>query len=270
MKRLTSPKQQRGIALLAALMLVVMLTLIGFRVAEQGKDNTAITGANVRHSQVFEAAEQTMRNAMTFIQHIRNGQPIATSAPYTAYNATAKPYKTKTDFANFDIDKIVDKTTKAPTVAGQLITKDPGYSFIWQEGALETLVCGTTTPCPEGINFSNYLDKNIWQQYAIKSDFAGGSNPAIDNSNYLSSIRTYTFIQTVRKGDSTGGLYGTASEADGSTSSSGYYYLITVKASGYPPIYKKSGGTTTVTIDDSDPANARENVILQSVYVQVY
>lgn len=269
---LPTPQKQQGIALFAALMLIVLLTMIGFRVAEQGKSNTAITGSTVRYNQVFEAGEQTLRRAMLFIRSIRNGEPIATNKPSDNYNAQTGDYATKDTFANFDINQIVNSQTQEPTAAAQLMTSDTNYSFVWKSGELGKVICGQTagrSNCPVGIDFQQYIDSNVWRQQAIKSSFEGSGNTAIDTDSYLSSIRTYTFIEVLSGNGQSKGGFGRNSPT--STTSGGvHYYLITVKASGYPPIYTTKGGKTSVTVDDSDPLNARENVILQAVYAQMY
>lgn len=238
-KKLSYRQTQQGVVLLVALVMTVMFVLIGIVIAKKSKTGTEIAGSNVRYNVVFEGAEQSLRDAMFFIQSIRNGEPIASADGTQGRNIAA----------DFRLSQIADQ--------GLALVSDPSTSFIWEEGALEGVVC-TPTACPAGINFMDYMDSNIWSNFAIQSDLASstpnGNISQVDANNYILNTRTYTFIQLLRKSGSEGnlGLSGNLS----SEQSGGNYYLITVKASGYPP-------NTPITNN-----NARENVIIQAIFAQ--
>lgn len=237
--KLPRRQKQQGVVLLVALVMTVMFVLIGITIAERSKTGTEVTGSTVRYQVVFEGAEQSLRDAMLFIQSIRNGEPVASNDGTQGRNIAA----------DFRLSQISDQ--------GSALVSDPSTSFIWAEGALENVVC-TVTACPAGINFMDYMDSGIWDTYAIKSDLAtnaaNGSVSQVDANNHILNTRTYTFIQLLKKSGSEGSL-GTSGSLS-SEQSGGNYYLITVKASGYPP--------NTVISND----NARENVIIQAVFAQ--
>ncbi|MGY0398998.1 MAG: pilus assembly PilX family protein [Ostreibacterium sp.] len=232
MKKNLGKKAEQGIALLASLMLVILFTVLGMMIAQQGKENEQVTGANVRYGVVFEAAEKTLRDAISFMNLIP-GLPISTADGTLGRN----------DVANFNTDA-VEKM-------GKLFSLDIASSFTWAKGALESKVCGSATCI---INFPQELDGQMWDNFAIKSKLAtasavGGNAalPVVESSNYILETETYTLIQLLRS----------IPESQTTSNKAKNYYLITVKASGYPP------GA------NHDVDNSRENVIVQAVYAKV-
>lgn len=247
---ITTYRNSRGVALLAALMLVIMFTIIGIQLAQRGKQNANITGATVRHDVVFEAAETTLRNAILFINNFDGSEPPLA----TDNGATTNGINVAT---NFNRNNIADKSTQ--------LASDPGYSFIWKRGTLATAICaadnsdctcnngdGSSGACTSGIDFVNKINSSFWTTKAIPSTFTG-----LDANNYIGTTRTYAFIEILRKvgSDMTGGTSNLSSSTN-----RGYYYLITVKASGFPPGEAPNANTS----------NARENVLVQAVYAQKF
>lgn len=235
-------KPQQGMALLASIIIVILFTILGFTVAQKGKINQEFAGSTVRHGIVFEAAEQTLRDAMFFINDIRTGPPIATDDG-TAGRARA---------TNFNPKKI-----------GPDLSINPSTSFVWRPGALANKVCGKNK-CQAGINFAERIDEDIWQNLAIPSILGSSdgkdAKAKVDKKSYINNIKTYTFIEYLGNGgrNSTQGSTTAVKGGKGGSGNARKYYMITVKASGYPPGAK-------ITAD-----NARENVILQTIYAQVY
>lgn len=228
------PKQQQGLALLASLILISLVAIVGMTMLEKSRDNQDIAGANIRYEMVFQAAENTLKQAKLFLQHIEE-KPIVTE------NADQGREFAK----NFDFSHITALNSPA---------YHPESAFIWQRGALEDKVCGTNQ-CRSGINFRDYLqnDEDIWTDYAIISQF----NQNIEPTNYLHHIYTYTFIQSLEQADQSTGGMGADGNLD-STMNNQRHYLITTKAVGYPPDAK------------INTENARETVLLQAVYTQQY
>ncbi len=252
-------KRQRGIALLGALILIIILALLGFRIAMQSKDSTAMTGADVRYNQVFEAAETTLRRAMLYIQNVK-GPPLATDVP--KYNAQHKEV-----YENFDKTQLVK--AGVPTQWGEYLSLLPEYAFVWKNGALSEEICKKSDSCEankgtfySGVDFFSLLDDDVWATLGVHSQFGGAAG------NYVGDIRTYTFVEEMKSIiDSEGEGYASGSGAEGGESNDTVYYLITVKASGYPP--RAAGGAASAAAAYyDDVSNARENVILQSVYAR--
>lgn len=232
------PNKQRGLALIATLLVVAVFTFIAMSIATKSKKNQALTGATVRHHVVFEAAEMTLRKAMRFIRSINVGEPKVGDNADISTNADLKNL-----VENFEMKTAQDN-------AIQFVTQ-PDYAFIWDTGKLQQAVCGT---CSDGFSFVKSIDdSNLWHK-AIKSTF---SNKDFGN-HYLSHVQTYTFIELLRDTGADASMY----SADGrfiSGAGRTVYYLITVKSSGFPP-----------NTDKNDLTNARENVVIQAVYAQTY
>lgn len=243
-------QSQQGIALVVALVITVSFVLIGITIVDKSKTNTQVTGSNARYSMVFEAAEQTLRDAIIFIQSIHAGEPIATT------NGAAGK------------DTVVDFKLSTINAEKYELVSNPAKSFVWDTGALEAkllsepasknIVC--SPDCSAGIDFLANLDTAIWNDYAIQSTLASndgsGGNQQVDANNYVLNTTTYTFIQLLSKVSEENSLTAASDPTDASEVKN--YYLITVKASGYEP-------GVVITAD-----NARENVLLQAVYVQRY
>lgn len=236
-------KKQQGMVLLVALVMTILFVLIGISIAEKSKTGTELASSNVRYNITFEAAEKSLHDAMRFIQNIRHGEPIASIDGSIGRSIAA----------NFDLTKITEK--------GHALTTDPATSFIWTPNALENQVCPTTaTPstCLAGINFTEEIDNNMWQELAIQSSLDTSYQASNHDIDYL--IKTYTFIQLMRK-DGSAGMLGEGGNLSSNQNTSNYY-LITVKASGYPP--NTDWGAENVH------EKARENVLVQAVYIQKY
>lgn len=241
MRNMAKRKEQQGIALIATLLIVIIFTFIGMSVANNGKKNQEMTGANLRSNIVFEASETSLRKAIRFIRAIRNGEPQAGEAVLTN-DIRGLVY-------GFDAEK-------AKKHSVQFVT-NPAYTFVWKNGAISKKLCQTDTSiaCDKKLDFVTHIDnKQVWQ-YAIKSTF--NANDEFDEENYLSEVETYTFIELLRDASVNTTGFGRNSNFTGEVGR-GYYYLITVKGSGFPPG------------KDKKKALGRENVILQAVYAQKY
>lgn len=199
MTQLSTKKNQQGLALLASIIIIVIFTIIGITMAQRAKENTKLSGAIVRYDVVFEAAEQTIRDAVRYIAY-----PPEIPIAGTGSNG-------RTDAANFN----------TATMDVSDVTINPNKSFIWDKGELEKQLCRSVS-CNGGIDFLSKLDDDIWKNSGILSSFND-----VDSKNYLREVQTYTFIQKLRTIDFGGGNTNSQKIVN--------YYLITVKASGYPP-----------------------------------
>ncbi len=222
------PKQQQGLALLAALMLIALAALFGINMAENSRNHQDIAAANVRYSIVQQAGELTLKRTKQFLQQLKNKLPITNNA------------LSGRDFAsNFNQANLINAQASASNIIP---------AFIWQRGALEDKICGSHQ-CRSGIYFDDYLENNehIWQDYAIISHFDQG----IDSQNYLANTYTYTFIQSLNPIEP---------NPIPPTTPSGtvkpQYYLITVLAVGYPP-------EIPIAIE-----NARERYLTQAFFIK--
>lgn len=244
MNNISKRKQQQGIALIATLLVVIIFTVIGMNIANNGKKNQEMTGANVRNNIVFEASEMSLRRAIRFIRAIRNGEPSASDDASLTKNESIKKL-----VENFNIDAARKNSV-------QFVT-NPAYAFVWKTGAIRKKVCRSSlVDCSDRFDFvANIDNKDVWK-YAIKSTFDDSDDTF--GENYLSQVETYTFIELLRDASVNTSTYDLDGNFTGGAGR-GYYYLITVKGSGFPP------GT-----EDTSTVLGRENIILQTVYAQKY
>lgn len=241
-------KNQQGIALLSAVLIIMIFAIMGMMNAQKAKESEKMAGAAVRYDTVFEAAERTLRDAGDYLLRI-DGVPYADDGS-----------KGRSKVANFDVSGLANATTLV-----NLVT-DPDSAIVWKRETLEREVCGAGN-CSAGVDFVPRLDGVLWNDLAIQSDFSGTctGNDDIACNNYLQDIRAYTFIEQLRTNSRSGAGELSHTGMKGTTGLTGVgsetYYLITVKASGFPP------GTTNT--GKSDPLNARENIILQGVFARL-
>ncbi len=221
--------QQQGLALIASLLIIIVFAIMGMTAAQKAKESEFVAGADVRYGATFEAAEQTLRRAMRYLNDV--------DAPKAGAGNTNRAVAENFNMAN--------------TEEVDFATQD---TFIWTRAALRGM-------CGEGCRgFAEEIDNNTFWQQAVKSKFTSG----IDASNYLNDIETYTFVEELVRPSTTGGPRFGANGVDPSSGSSTKpkeraFYLITVKASGFPP------GTTDA---NKTALTARENVIIQTVVVK--
>ncbi|PID63013.1 MAG: hypothetical protein CR974_02540 [Gammaproteobacteria bacterium] len=227
-------QQQQGMALLAALLIIVIFAIIGMTAAKKARENERMSGAEVRYGAVFEAGEQTLRLAADYLNTL--GRIKAGNGDYVANGLEAQ-------VRNFD-----------PDLAATLDLENRD-SFVWTKTDLQQAVGGNS------LDFVNQIDNNTFWARAVRSNFTND----IASKNYLTDIETYTYVQELvsildnPNNSSTSG--GSANEDEvGSNLLVKTYYLITVKASGFPPGTEAANRT---------PENARENVILQSVFIKL-
>ncbi|PID66709.1 MAG: hypothetical protein CR975_01370 [Gammaproteobacteria bacterium] len=223
--------QQQGLALIASLLIIIIFAIMGMTAAQKAKESEFVAGADVRYGATFEAAEQTLRRAMRYLNDI--------DAPKAGAGNT-----NRTVAENFNMTN---------TEGVDFATQD---TFIWTRAALRGM-CGTGCR-----GFAEEIDNNNFWQQAVKSTFTSG----IDASNYLNDIETYTFVEELARPSSTGlgeSLFGDGILDAGAGLSTKpkekAFYLVTVKASGFPP------GTTDA---NKTALTARENVIIQTVVVK--
>lgn len=242
MKHYQLHKRQHGLALLAAVLIVTIFTILGMMSAQKAREDEKITGGTVRYSTVFEAAEQSLRDAASYIKKIK-GLPLVGDGS-----------------GGRDLAKNFPNRLSAETV--ESLISDPSKTIVWSKETLEHAFCGDNG-CTGGLNFVDHLDKAIWQTKGILSTFNDNDTTASDN--YINNTQTYTFIEELQSADSTGkGKYGDSrmipeSAKSGSGGQDTVFYLITVKASGFPPGIKD---------EEKTAANARENVMLQAVFAR--
>lgn len=255
MKHGLKKRNQQGIALLSAVLIITIFAIMGMMNAQKSKESEKIAGSVVRYNTVFEAAEQSLRDATNYLESI-NG------TPYVGNGSKGRSAAENFDIANIDNVDLVTNPSKA---------------IIWDREILSEAACtpdpSAPSSCPTSVNFIKDLDSTeLWINLAIKSDFGDactGTATASDNevacNNYLRDIETYTVIQELRNLTGSSDDEGNDTAKTGAMGVSGTgnetYYLITVKSSGFPP------GTTDTQKDN--PQHARENVILQGVFARL-
>lgn len=241
MKHYQSRNTQQGLALLAAVLIITIFTVIGMMSAQKAKEDEKITGGTVRYSAVYEAAEQSLRDAARYLGQIK-GLPIVGVGSGGKGIAEKFPATISDD----NIEKI---------------TTDPNKAIVWSRETLEQQFCGASG-CAGGLNFISHVDKDVWKKQAILSTFSSDGGAT---DNYINNTVTYTFIEELQSADSVGKVkYGDSrmvpeSAKSGSGGQDTVFYLITVKASGFPPGTKEA---------DKTAINARENVVLQAVFAR--
>lgn len=258
MKNYTINKnRQQGIALLSVVLITTIFAILGMMNAQKAKESERMAGSNVRYTSVFEAAEQTLRDAGDYLLRIDG-------SPYVDNGANGRDKAANFDTSNIDTVDFVS---------------DPGSAIVWNRETLATDACGAGS-CLAGIDFVTRMDSNIWKDLAIQSSFDASGCDATSTTatttttaatgevaceNYRRDVETYTFIERLRTNDGSGGGGGGASAREGSLGlvGTGYetYYLITVKGSGFPP------GTSNT--DKNNPLNSRENVIIQGIFARL-
>lgn len=243
-KELKSNKHhQQGIALISAVLIIMIFAIMGMMNAQKAKESERMAGAVVRYDTVFEAAEQSLRDAGDYLLRVDG-------TPYVGEGNKGRELA-----ANFDISKL-------DTVN---LVMNPDSAIVWGRAALAKSFCGTGN-CQAGVDFVSRLDDDNWAALAIQSDFGGtcsattASSNAVACDNYLRNIRTYTVIERLlSEGVADGNNNVSAMQGNVGLSASGNetYYLITVKASGFPP---------GIADADKTALNSRENVIIQGVF----
>lgn len=233
MKHYQLKRTQHGIALVAAVMIIIIFAIMGMMGAQKAKDSEKIAGANVRYGTVFEAAEQSLRDAAVYVGSISK-TPLAGNGSNGRASAE-----------NFNLSNINEIA----------LTTDPSATIIWKREDLETAACGSS--CTQGFNFTAQLDEDsFWVNNAIKSSFVADN---IADDNYLEEAQTYTLIEQISSGSS-GGPPSSKTSGAADSSQKGIdsmtFYLVTVKASGYTPGMAKTAD------------NANENIIVQSVFAK--
>ncbi len=229
-------KAQQGLALFAALLIIAVFAIMGLTAVKKAKENEQIAGAEVRYGAVFEAAEQTLRQAVKYLNAI-DGIPKAGDG--SANIAIAK---------NFDVEKAKNKNNDFRR----------GDTFIWSKDNLRNKL---NSLCKDNAcdGFVEEIDNNAFWKIAVPSTFTEG----IAENNYLNHIETYTFVEELKStsistaepvfGGKTLDAGGNHTEQVKKKS----FYLITVKASGFPPNINRNA------------QNARENIVIQSVFVKI-
>lgn len=232
MKHYQFKRTQHGIALVAAVMIIIIFAIMGMMGAQRAKDSEKIAGANVRYGTVFEGAEQSLRDAAVYVGSISK-TPLAGNGSNGRASAE-----------NFNLSNINEIA----------LTTDPNAAIIWKRGNLEVAACGASG-CAKGLSFTSQLDKDsFWTNNAIKSTFAADG---IADNNYLEEVETYTLIEQVGGGLTNGPTEGQQSGAPNpNKKGSEIFYLVTVKAAGYTPGMAKTAD------------NANENIIVQSVFAK--
>ncbi len=242
MKEPKFKKTQSGLALLAAVLIIVIFTIMGMMNAKQAKESEKMAGGNVRYESVFQAAELSLRNSVEYINH-------ADGTLQTGYAGSGSTGRANAE--NFDMSGL---EANRP-----IILYDPENAIVWDREKLQETICGAGE-CTSGIDFMSRLDRSFWEEHGIISSFDNNS----DDKNYIRNIETYVFIQYLSSisGGAGGGdviAIGSDFHPDGKSNGKEIFYLITVKASGFPP------GTDK---DNKDPLDARENVVLQAVFAK--
>lgn len=237
MKHQQLKKSQQGMALVAALLVIIIFAVMGMMNAQKAKDSEKLAGGSVRYGIVFEAAERTLRDAVNYISHI-NGTPMAGSVSATTINN----FNTK----GFDTTNISQAALQA----------NPKKSIVWDRSKLAKKVCGTEN-C--AVQFAKRLDDEVWAKRALKTTFTNDTN--VSAKNYLKDTETYTVIEALKNAggvsEPTFGESRMQESSSGGIANKMSYYLLTVKASGFPP------GET-----DRSAAKSRENVIVQAVFAK--
>ncbi len=241
MKNFQGKNQQQGLALLAALLIIVIFAIMGLTAVRNAKESEKMAGTDVRYGAVFEAGEQTLRRVAAYLGAI-DGVPKAENGRANRAVAenfdTAQIKKTNFDFRRSD-------------------------SFIWSREELRTVLkplCKNKDDEGECIGFVEEIDNDPFWKVGIKSAFTDN----IVANNYLSDIETRTFVEELRsttisvKSPVFGNSRLDAGQRNSKELKKKSYYLITIKSSGYPP-----------GIANKSAQDARENVIIQAVFVKV-
>ncbi len=248
MKNFQGKSQQQGLALLAALLIIVIFAIMGMTAVRKARESEQFAGADVRYGAVFEAAEQTLRRAAIYINKIDDIPKAsgigATMHPEVARNfdASTMPKKTELDFRGKE-------------------------TFVWsRERIKDTLTKLCKEKKYEPCSFTQLIDEQALWDSAVPSTFTtykdGNVDKNISGNNYLNHIETYTFVEQLRSiaCDEKKGFHSNKRLDACSNSNSEIkkkaYYLITIKASGYPPAMARTA------------ENARENVIIQAVFLK--
>ncbi len=242
MKNFQGKQQQQGLALLAALLIIVIFAIIGLTTVRNARESEKVAGADVRYGAVFEAGEETLRNTVKYLDAI-SGVPKAGMGNANIAVAT-----------NFDDSKAKDETNDFRR----------SDTFIWsREDLLNTL----TPFCSGGKcqGFTGEVDNQQFWAQAVPSDFKNkfqGKN-MITGSNYINHIQTYTFVEELKSTsiDITKANFGNRRLDAGGPGPDKLkkksFYLITIKSSGFPPGIARTA------------QSARENVIIQAVFVKI-
>ncbi len=241
MKPFQGKNQQQGLALLAALLIVLIFAIMGLTAVRNAKESEKIAGADVRYGLVFEAAEQTLRRAVAYLGTI-NGVP-------KAGNGEAN----KRVAENFNI-------AEATNDNNDFRRED---TFIWSKDRLRAKLNPLCQVKKDGKcqGFIEEIDNDAFWKVGIKSEFTND----ITADNYLNHIETRTFIEELKSAAISvtkprfcgGNLDSCDSGGNSGKLKKKSFYLITIKATGFPP-----GITKTAK-------NARENVMIQAVFVKV-
>ncbi len=239
MKYFQGKNQQQGLALLAALLIIFVFAIMGLTAVRNAKESEKIAGSDVRYGAVFEAAEQTLRRAVAYLGTI-NGVP-------KAGNGIAN----KTIAENFNI-------AEAKSDDNDFRRED---TFIWSRDKLRAELNSQCQVKKDGkcLGFIEEIDNEKVWELAVKSEFTDN----VTANNYLNHIETYTFVEeltstaiSANKPRFCGGNLDSC-ESSIQKLKQKSFYLITIKATGFPP-----GITKTAE-------NARENVLIQAVFVKL-
>lgn len=233
MKQPNMQNSQRGMALIAAVLIIAIFTIMGMMNAQKAKESEKIAAGNARYQVVFQTAETSLRNAVEYINKAGN-----LIDGYAGKNSQGRK-----DAENFDLTKV-----KAAN-----IKYDPQNTVVWDSERLRETVCPSNT-CKSGIDFMKKLDEGFWKDHAIHSKFTND----VSSKNYIKDTETYTIVEKLQTIDQANRnkVYNHKVGSGGSGSVE-EFFLITVKASGYPP-----GTTNKVAV------NSRENIIVQAVFAK--
>ncbi len=235
MKPFQGKNQQQGLALLAALLIIFIFAIMGLTSVRNAKESEKIAGADVRYGAVFEAAEQTLRRAVAYLGTI-NGVPKAGNGE--ANKGIAE---------NFDI-------AEAKSDNNDFRRED---TFVWSRDRLREKL---NPLCKVKKNdkcqgFIEEIDNDDFWKVGIKSVFTND----ITVGNYLNHIETRTFVEALKSAMISienprfcGGNLDSCKKLKKKS-----FYLVTIKATGFPPGIARTA------------ENARENVIIQAVFVKV-
>ncbi len=236
MKNFQGKNQQQGLALLAALLIVVIFAIMGLTSVRNAKESEKIAGADVRYGAVFEAGEQTLRRVAAYVGAIK-GIPKAGNGEVDKGIAE-----------NFDIKE-------AKSDNNDFRRKD---TFIWSRDRLrEKLMPLCENNKCQG--FTEEINNDDFWKVGIKSEFTNN----VTANNYINHIETRTFVEELKSTTISvakprfcdGNLDPCGSSSEKLKKKS--FYLITIKATGFPPGIARTA------------ENARENVIIQAVFVKV-
>ncbi len=253
MRNLQSRSQQQGLALLAALLVIIIFTILGMTSLRKARESEKISGADVRYDTVFEAGEQTLRLAANLLAQI--------NAP-KAGNGDANREKAENFNASIANVNALNKISKEQDTF--VWTSHKLRTFIKKNKKNEPLVDSNGDPIRGSYkDFIGEIDNDEFWKRAVISKFTTKDDENITGNNYLNNIVTYTFVEELRNiTDLTAPPPPSESAPNSEASEEGrlkekVFYLITIKASGFPP----------GTLEAKQKAeNARENVIIQAVF----